>query len=343
MKPACERPVGKNRLRFQRELRGWFAREGKDYPWRRTRDPYAVVVSEVMLQQTRIATVLERGYYTRFLQAFPDVHALAGASDEELLKVWEGLGYYRRVRMLRSMAQAVVERHGGVFPRELGELLELPGVGRYTAGALRAFAFELPAVLVDGNVMRVVARLFDLRGDPADGGFVKRIWEQAAWLADDGHPREYHSALMELGQTYCRVGSPDCGSCPVASFCITRQPDLVPGKKSRKPAEQVTEHAVWYRDRRGRVLLHRESGSRRTGLWKLPLRERDEVKGLRVLSETMYSITRYRVCLRVVDGGVVKKGEVEREGDVWCDAPDLEALAMAAPFRRVVEKLLPEF
>jgi len=156
-----KRDALKSRVAFRNALVKWFGRHGKDYPWRRTRDPYAVLVSEVMLQQTQLATVLGKGYYGGFLAVFPDLEALAAADDERLLKAWEGLGYYRRARMLRETARAVIARHGGEFPREVADLLELPGIGRYTAGAVRAFAFELPGAVVDGNVTRVLARLMD--------------------------------------------------------------------------------------------------------------------------------------------------------------------------------------
>jgi A/G-specific adenine glycosylase len=349
LKPRCEKPVREHGEGFRDVLVGWFEEEGKDYPWRRTRDAYEVLVSEVMLQQTRIATVLDRGFYERFLERFPKVGDLAEAGDEELLKAWEGLGYYRRVRMLRDTARAVVERYGGVFPEGERELMELPGVGRYTVGALRALAFGVPAVLVDGNVVRVLARVLDERGDVHSTSGMKRMWEVAAELADHGRPREYHSALMELGQTHCRRQSPGCMRCPVSEFCATRDPDEVPVKRERAKVEEVEERAVWVRDGSGCVLMHRERGSRRTGLWKLPLREEGEVGAMREVVSMSYAITRYRVRLRVYDGGVDESGlavanrrHEKREGDEWVREEDIAGLAMAAPFRRAVDHLLQE-
>ena len=149
---------------FRKALGVWFSKDGKDFPWRRTSDPYAILVSEMMLQQTRVATVLGKGYYTRFLAEFPDVGALAAADDTRLLKAWEGLGYYRRARMLRDAASAVLDIHRGVFPSGEKELLALPGIGPYTAAALLSFCFGKPSALVDGNVSRVLSRLMD---DPA--------------------------------------------------------------------------------------------------------------------------------------------------------------------------------
>lgn len=342
LKPRCDKPVMGRKEGFRNALVAWFEAEGKDYPWRRTRDPYAVLVSEVMLQQTRISTVLDRGFYDGFLKRFPTVGDLAVAGDEVLLKAWEGLGYYRRVRMLRDTAKAVVEKYGGVFPEEEAALLALPGVGRYTVGALRAFAFELPAVLVDGNVVRVLARVLNDRGDVHSTQGMKRMWEAAAELADDERPRAYHSALMELGQSHCRRQSPGCLRCPVADFCATRDPDDVPVRKARAETEEAEEYALWVRDGRGRVLLHQERGSRRTGLWKLPLRTADELGLMREMLSFTYSITRYRVRLRVYDGGVLTQEGGMREGDEWIAMEDIAGLAMGAPFRRAVDCLLQE-
>jgi A/G-specific adenine glycosylase len=342
LKPRCEKRVMEHREMFRDALVGWFEEEGKDYPWRRTKDPYAVLVSEVMLQQTRIATVLDRGYYERFLERFPTVGELAVVDDGELLKAWEGLGYYRRARMLRDTARAVVERHGGVFPAGELELMALPGVGRYTVGAVRAFAFGLPSVLVDGNVVRVLARVLDDQSEVHSTQGMKRMWEAAAELADDGRPREYHAALMELGQTYCRSQSPGCLRCPVSDFCATRDPDMVPRRKERLKPEEVEERAVWVRDGMGFLLMHQERGSRRTGLWKLPLREVGEVAGKREILSLPYGITRYRVTLRVYDGGVISREDALEEGDEWIAVGDIGGLAMAAPFRRALDRLLQE-
>ncbi len=335
LKPRMQAPATDAPEAFRDALVAWFSKHGRDYPWRRTRDPYAVLVSEVMLQQTQIATVLGKGYYTRFLNAFPDPETLAAADDDRLLGVWEGLGYYRRARMLRETARAVVAA-GGEFPEETEDLLRLPGIGRYTAGALRAFAFDLPAVLVDGNVARVLARVMDFR-EPVDAtSGVKQVWQWAATLADPLRPRLHHSALMELGQTLCRPGVPDCLSCPVAGFCATREPETLPTKRGKTTVTAVDEHAIWLRDADGRVLLHRERGRRREGLWKLPTREPAEIPGLPVLAELRYTITRYRVTLRVHAGGA------PADGDEWKKPAELAALPMPSPFRRAVGRLLEE-
>ncbi|MFT4177068.1 MAG: A/G-specific adenine glycosylase [Luteolibacter sp.] len=342
LKPLCQENALRRKEEFREALTVWFSKNGRDYPWRRTTDPYAILVSEVMLQQTQIATVLGRGFYQRFLQAFPTVESLAVAEDEPLLKAWEGLGYYRRARMLRDTARAVVTDYDGIFPEEPDALLALPGVGRYTMGALRAFAFGLPAVLVDGNVARVLSRVFDDREPVDDGPGVKRMWRWAEELADPENPRAYHAALMELGQTICRPGVPDCLSCPVAVHCRTREPEKLPVKKQKIAMTEIDEHAIWLCDAKGRVLLHRESGKRRQGLWKLPTRPVGDIGGWPVLAELRYPITRYRVTLRVHDGRELADGIFPLEGEEWIEGENVPDLPMPAPFRRVIERLFEE-
>ncbi len=341
LKPRMTIDALKARAEFRNALAEWFSENGRDYPWRRTLEPYAVLVSEVMLQQTQIATVLGRGFFTRFLETFPDVESLAVADDERLLKAWEGLGYYRRVRMLRETARAVIAGHGGKFPTEIEALLKLPGVGRYTAGALRAFAFDLPAAVVDGNVARVLSRLMDFSDPVDDTAGQKRMWEWAESLADPQRSRIHNSAQMELGQTICRPGVPNCLACPVATFCKTREPENLPFKRQKTVITAVDEHALWLTDRKGRLLLHRESGKRREGLWKLPTREAAGISRLPVLAEERYTITRYRVTLRVHDGSVLQ-GFKPGNDEVWQERDAFSTLAMPSPFRRVIERLLED-
>lgn len=343
LKPRFASSPLDSREAFRDALAAWFAKHGKDYPWRRTHDPYEVLVSEVMLQQTQIATVLGKGYYKRFLTAFPNVETLAVAEDAVLLKAWEGLGYYRRARMLRETARAVIAEHGGGFPHETAGLMALPGIGRYTAGALRAFAFGLPAVLVDGNVSRVLARMMDFSQAVDESAGLRQIWTWAEDLADPERPRIYHAALMELGQSICRPSAPDCMACPVARFCRTGNPAELPVKARKTAITAVDEHALWLWNADGRLLLHHETGKRRTGLWKLPVREASELGHLPLLAEHRYAITRYRVNLKVHDGNAGGAEFHAAPGDSWVEPSEVPALAMAAPFRRVVERLLMDF
>lgn len=339
-KPLAEWNLLEHACGFRESLGDWYERNARDYPWRRTMDPYEVWVSEVMLQQTQITTVLSRNHYGRFLAAFPDVSSLAGAEDEPLLKAWEGLGYYRRARMMRSTAQALMERHAGAFPSDLPSLLALPGIGRYTAGAIRAFAFALPAVLLDGNGIRVLARLMDFRQPVDQAKPLAQLWDWAAMLADDHHPRRYHAALMELGQTRCRPGFPDCLACPVSGFCQTRTPECLPAKSPKPPPTRLAEHALWVVRPDGSLLLHRESGSRRTGLWKLPLRDAETAAGFPQLATLDYSITRFRITLCLHDASAAADVLQLEPGDAWVSLHDWESLALAAPFRKAIQRML---
>jgi len=322
---------------FREAVAEWFGKHGRDYPWRRTRDPYAVLVSEVMLQQTQIATVLGKNYYGRFLDRFPDPSSLATADDSDLLKAWEGLGYYRRVRMLRETARAVVAE--GKFPETLDALQKLPGIGRYTANAVRAFAFGLPAAVVDGNVARVLSRLVDFRETVDSPAGLRHLWTLADQLADPQRPRIYNSALMEIGQTCCRPGVPDCLTCPIARFCRTKDPENLPVKTPKAKTEQIASHVLWMRDSEGRVLLHQEQGKRRQGLWKLPERPAEEVADLPEIATHRYGITRFQVTLHIHPATA---GTPHREHEFWQAPESIAQLAMPSPYRRAVEALLKE-
>jgi A/G-specific adenine glycosylase len=338
LKPRFERSPLEAPDDFRIALGDWFSGEGKDYPWRRTSDPYAVLVSEMMLQQTRVAHVLGKGYFTRFLEEFPDVKSLAAADDSRLLKAWEGLGYYRRARMLRATAAAVLNDHGGIFPDDNAALLALPGIGPYTAAALLSFAFGKPSALVDGNVDRLLSRLM-VDAAPIDASATrKRHTKWARALCDPQNPRRHHYAMMELGQTLCRPGVPRCELCPVAKFCEARDPQNLPIKKKRAEVTVLSEHAIWLHDAEGRVLLHRESGSRRNGLWKLPLRSQQECAGSPLIFSDTYTITRYKVLLNVHAGA----GHQPGEGDEWISREELASIPMAAPFRRAIQRLLAD-
>ncbi|WP_411826224.1 A/G-specific adenine glycosylase [Luteolibacter sp. AS25] len=339
LKPRFSIPAQENRAAFRSALGSWFAKNGKDYPWRRTKDPYAILVSEMMLQQTRLATVLDKGYYTRFLQKFPTSRSLAAAEDQNLLKAWEGLGYYRRARMLRSAAQAVEEKFNGIFPDTERELLALPGIGPYTVAALLSFAFDKPSGLVDGNVSRVLSRITDDH-TPIDSTPTIRAHRQLAHdLCDPNQPRNHNYAMMELGQTICRPGVPHCEICPISGFCKTQEPSILPVKKPRAKTTKVSEHAIWATDPQNRILLHKEAGERRTGLWKLPIRTEVECEGLEAITVETYPITRYIVTLTVYQASE-ESSATPLDGDQWIPIEDLDSLPLAAPFRRAIEHLL---
>src|SRR5262247_3274442 len=187
--------------KFQKNLLRWYCKNKRDLPWRRTKDPYAIWVSEIMLQQTTVATVID--YYHRFLKRFPDIHSLATAREEDVLALWSGLGYYSRARNLHQAALKIVQDHRGRFPQDPDAIRSLPGIGPYTLGAVASIAFDLPLPLVDGNVIRVYSRLLALKGSPKDTKFQKKIWKLAELLLSRRSPGDFNQALMELGATVC--------------------------------------------------------------------------------------------------------------------------------------------
>ena len=257
--------------RLRSALLGWYDRQARDLPWRRTRDPYAIWVSEVMLQQTQVSVVLP--YWTRFVGRFPDVDALARASLDEVLAAWRGLGYYARARNLHRAAKAVVERHAGRLPGDVEALRALPGFGRYTVGAVASIAFGREVPLVDGNVARVLARLFGIEGATGDAAREKRLWALAGALVQGERPGDWNQALMELGATVCRPEQPACLLCPVRSPCVALASGRVADIPAPKapPRRQALHLAVAAARRGDAVLLVRRDGTGLFGgLWELP-------------------------------------------------------------------------
>ena len=241
---------------FRKQLLAWFRQFQRDLPWRGTRDPYRVWLSEIMLQQTRVAVVVP--YYQRFLERFPNLHALAAAPEEEVLRLWSGLGYYRRARNLQKAAQQIVAEHGGEFPSRLEDVLALQGVGNYTARAILSIAFEKKHAVLDGNVLRVLARLGAVRGDLRASVGSKELQNCANAYLDRESPGDWNQAMMELGATLCAPKSPQCLLCPVAQFCKARKrgiADLLPEKRKKRATVPIRLAAAVFADERGRTLL----------------------------------------------------------------------------------------
>jgi len=243
----------------------------RDLPWRRTRDPYRILVSEIMLQQTQVRTVLP--YYGRFLRAFPSFRALARTPLNRVLKLWEGLGYYSRARNLHALAQEVVRRHGGRLPAEEHALRSLPGIGPYTAGALLSIAFNQDYPLVDGNVQRVLARCAAIRSDLRRSGTQKRLWKLAAALLPEGRAGDFNQALMELGALVCLPHRPLCGECPVRRNCAafaTNAQACIPFKSPSKPRPHYDIGAAVIRHQRKILITQRPLKGLLGGLWEFP-------------------------------------------------------------------------
>ncbi len=245
-------------------------------PWRETRDPYRIWLSEVMLQQTQVATVIP--YYERFLTKFPTVEKLAAAHQDDVLKLWAGLGYYSRARNLHRGAQMIVERFGGKMPRSPDTIREIPGIGDYTAGAILSIAFDLPEALVDGNVARVLSRLKMLEGDWRTGEGKRTVWDVARVAVAEVHaarlnPGDYNQALMELGSTVCTPRSPSCSQCPVAAFCAATKNDVqddYPKLKAKSVSPEWKLRAWIVRDKNKILFAQRGQDGLFGGMWELP-------------------------------------------------------------------------
>jgi A/G-specific adenine glycosylase len=253
---ACTMLNGRELATFRKQLLGWFRQFRRDLPWRRTKDPYCIWLSEIMLQQTRVAAAIP--YYERFLQRFPDVHALAAAPQEEVLRLWSGLGYYSRARNLQKAGQQVVAKHAGQFPRQMDDVLALPGIGNYTAAAILSIAFGEKHAVLDGNVARVLARLGAIHGDLRESRRWQELQESANRLLEPKSPGDWNQAMMELGATLCTPKSPQCLLCPVAQFCEGRRlgiAESLPEKQKTRATVQVTLAAAVFVDEKGQSLL----------------------------------------------------------------------------------------
>lgn len=260
---------------LRRKLLVWYRANRRDFPWRRGRDAYRIWVAEIMLQQTRIAAVLP--YYERFLARFPDVTALARARETEVLKFWAGLGYYSRARNLHRAAKQIVREHGGKFPVAHEKALALPGIGRYTAAAILSIAYDVPLAAVDGNIARVLARVFAIRGDLRAPRNWQRLGKIAGQLLVPDAPGDWNQALMELGETVCAPRSPNCAACPIARECKARELGLahrLPAPRKKRATESIRIAAAVFLDARGRTLLTKIPGAHDSALfsrmWQFP-------------------------------------------------------------------------
>lgn len=367
--PVNNRPAGPppvpvfSRARLRRladELLSWFEVSQRDLPWRRRRDPYAIWVSEVMLQQTRVEAVV--GPYERFLARFPDVHALARAQEAEVLAQWAGLGYYRRARQLHAAATRIVDQAGGVFPRSAAALRLLPGFGPYTAGAVASIAFGEAVPAIDGNVQRVLSRLLALEEDPVRGSGARTVEVLARELLQGVPADRVNQALMELGALTCTPRAPRCEECPWRRSCRARAAgvvELLPRKAPRVESSVVSCYAAVVCRGQDYLWRRRPPEGHNEGLWELPttvwhggepetdrsaaeLRQLGESLGRRwevgeSLALVRHSITRYRV--RCVGHRVEDHDSGVGEALRWATFAEAQELGLTAAARKLVEKL----
>jgi A/G-specific adenine glycosylase len=325
--------------KFQWELLAWFDAHARDLPWRRSSDPYRIWVSEIMLQQTRVTAVLD--YYARFLGKFPTVAALAAAEEADVLAAWSGLGYYRRAKLMRQAAQVVVREHQGVLPRTAEQLRRLPGIGEYTSSAIASIAYGEPAAVVDGNVERVLLRVFPGDEKPIQA---KKLRERAASLLDTERPGDFNQAMMELGAMVCLPQRPLCLHCPVQPFCVTRGEHQGPPPK--KMRNQQIAYALLCRKRSGatQVLLQRRpiSASLMPGMWELPevaMHESDEERVELTLRHAI-TVTNYRVrVLRFSEQEAAHRWPSRGYLRKWAKSSELGNLPLTGLTRKVLKRL----
>jgi A/G-specific adenine glycosylase len=320
---------------FRRSLVRWYRSHGRDLPWRRTGDPYAILVSEFMLQQTQVATVIP--YYHNWLRRFPDFASLARASENEVLREWQGLGYYARARNLHATAKTVMDRHGGNFPRGIEQMRQLSGIGKYTAHAVASFAFNQSVPIVEANTGRVLARLFNLRESIDSGLGQRKLWQHAASLLPKSDAATFNSALLDLGAFICAPRKPRCAVCPVKTFCRAKNPAALPIRKSRPEMKQLIEkHALIVR--RGQILLE-QSRHRWRGMWILPPLEPDCLEQSRFqqgpVYESVFPFTHHRVTLSVYRRAAPKRIARRQQ---WFGS--IEEVAMPSPHRRATDALI---
>lgn len=266
---------------FSDKLLNWYHQNRRDLPWRHTRDPYRIMVSEIMLQQTRVDTVIS--YYHRFLERFPTAKSLADADEDDVLNLWKGLGYYSRARNLQKAAKVIITEHEGIFPENIAQVKKLPGVGDYTAGAIMSIAFNQPFPAVDGNVLRVITRIMGIDRDISLPGTKDEITQIVQDLIPVNHAGDFTQALMELGAVVCSPKSPACGICPVAENCIAyrqNKVDSLPVKKKKEKQQVTAFDALVFIDENKLLMTRTHPGSLLKNLWGIPLIAKEEERDL---------------------------------------------------------------
>lgn len=340
---------------FARELLRWYDHHGrKDLPWQHPRDAYRVWLSEIMLQQTQVVTVI--GYFQRFVERLPTLASLAAADEDTVLALWSGLGYYRRARFLHRAAQLCVDRHDGELPRDLEALMALPGIGRSTAGAILAQAHGLRFPILDGNVKRVLTRYHGVAGFPGEGAVEKQLWRHADEHTPASRTADYTQAIMDLGATVCVRSKPLCLLCPQAATCVAHRDGLTAILPTAKPGKKIPTRSLamlLLRDSHGRVLLEKRGPQGVwSGLWSLPEATGAETAGgvasglARVgdadpLPAFTHVFSHYRLDVSpfLFDHAAPLAAVADRADRRWCDRDDIAALGLPAPVRTLLDNL----
>ncbi|MEO6434429.1 MAG: A/G-specific adenine glycosylase [Tepidisphaeraceae bacterium] len=335
---------------FSRRLLRWYDRHRRDLPWRRRRgdettlDPYHVLVSEAMLQQTQVATVIP--YFVRFIERFPTLAALAKADEQEVLRLWQGLGYYSRARNLKRAAERVIQDHGGKLPRSVEALSALPGVGLYTTGAIASIAFDLPAAIVDGNVARVLCRLDRIETDPRERATIERLWRRAEEILPRKRCGDFNSALMEMGATVCTPRSPKCSACPVREYCQAQAAGVqerIPAPKKAKPTPLLKRDVLCIRRGEKWLIEQRPATGRWARMWQFVTVERAKSvpAGSKSIGVVTHALTHRRYHFRVLScrGPAPENGPLLRK---WLTLGELDHFPLPRPHVKIAAMLREE-
>ena len=336
---------------FQKKLLHWYRASKRDLPWRRTRDPYKILVSEIMLQQTQVDTVIP--YYERWIKQFPDFKTLAAAEEATVLKSWQGLGYYRRAKMFHKNARQICATYNGKLPQSTEELIKLPGIGRYTAGAIASIAFNKKAPLLDGNVIRILTRLFAISKNVSEKETIEQLWEIAASLLPDKKVGDFNQALMELGATVCFPRSPHCGKCPVSHLCEgyrVGKPEDYPVKSPSIKTTKLNQFAFILWDKKKRVLVKKQkSGERWADLWTLPHFEnlkkglanlKIERSHLKKIRTDKHGFTRYQITLNTFALQGSFEYTVKEPAYQWMSRQEIKKNAFPAVYQKILNEVL---
>lgn len=340
---------------FSARIVTWQKLHGRhDLPWQNTRDPYAIWISEIMLQQTQVSAVI--GYYQKFMQRFSDIASLAAAEEDEVLQYWSGLGYYSRARNLHAAAQAIMQTHGGLFPQDIEAVMALPGIGRSTASAITAFAFGQRRAILDGNVKRVLARYFGIEGWPGLPVIERRMWQLAEALLPQGDIEAYTQGLMDLGATLCTRSKPACGQCPLQVGCVAREAgktQLLPSPRPRKPLPQRDTVMLLLMQGNQVLLEKRPAPGIWGGLWSFPeitpqenaqqaahLRFGLDVDVLPALPPLVHTFTHFT--LTIIPQPLSVRHYPQRAlepGWLWLDIEDAAGAALPAPVKKLLQRI----
>ena len=359
-----QRDLNANELEdLQQSLLKWFKEHQRKLPWRENYEPYQVWISEIMLQQTQVKTMLP--FYRRWMEALPGIREVAEADEELLIKLWEGLGYYRRVRNIRKTAEMICNENGGQFPEQVAGLLKLPGIGRYTAGAIASIAFNQPAPILDGNVTRVLCRVRKIEDPPQLGDVAKELWRLAeAWIPKE-EARNFNQALMELGATVCLPSSPNCLLCPIRQHCLAFElgkVEAIPASKPGKVPRQRYRACAVIRCNKKLLFSKRLENSLLEGLWEFPSVESDTKKklkgtleehlernyGIKVtlgkeIHQLEHRYTNFKTRVGFYPVTLEVPGKKSNETTSWVEIPKIEDLALPRPYRRFIEWYLEQF